>query len=554
MKNLFGAGLPGAATGGMAALLLSGAAFAAPPPPPGTITAAELQATVTFLADDLLEGRQIGRRGHAIAMRYVASQFAAMGLEPAGTQGFYQPISFEERSFASERETLTLTRDDKTSVFVNGVDLSVGPGNVVGAETISAPLVFVGFGLASKELGIDDYAGLDVRGKIVVALAGAPNSLNSEVAAHLARVKTGEAAALGAVGMITVRTIAQATRGPWSKAASTARLPRRNFINPDGSTGGDAGSLKFSANVDDAAAAQLFAGSAMSFVAVQAAAETGAPHGFALTGTVKLDRSNAVTTITSANLLARLAGSDPALTDQLVLLSAHLDHLGMRTGEGDTIYNGALDNAAGVATLLAVARSFAAEKKRPKRSLLFLVTTGEEGGLMGSSYFARYPTVGIERIVSGVNIDMPILTCDFADVIAYGANRSTMGPLVAAAAKKQGLTMSPDPQPVEALFTRSDHYPLVRAGIPAVFLKTGWRDTQGGMTCRDAETLFRRTHYHEPSDDLSRPIDWNVAVKFARINAEISRTIANAHDAPRWYSGDYFGEVFAPAAPKAKRE
>jgi Zn-dependent M28 family amino/carboxypeptidase len=173
---------------------------------------------------------------------------------------------------------------------------------------------------------------------------------------------------------------------------------------------------------------------------------------------------------------------------------------------------------------------------------------------MGSSYFARYPTVGIERIVSEVNIDMPILTCDFADVIAYGANRSTMGPLVAAAAKKQGLTMSPDPQPVEALFTRSDHYPLVRAGIPAVFLKTGWHDTQGGLTCRDAETLFRRTHYHEPSDDLSRPIDWNVAVKFARINAEISRTIANAHDAPRWYSGDYFGEVFAPAAPKAKRD
>ena len=205
MKNLFGAGLPGAATGGMAALLLSSAAFAAPPPSPGTITAAELQATVTFLADDLLEGRQIGRRGHAIAMRYVAAQFKAMGLEPAGTQGFFQPINFEERSFASDRETLTLTRGDKTSVFVNGVDLSVGPGNVVGPETISAPLVFVGFGLASKELGIDDYAGLDVRGKIVVALAGAPKSLNSEVAAHLARVKTGEAAALGAVGTLAQR-------------------------------------------------------------------------------------------------------------------------------------------------------------------------------------------------------------------------------------------------------------------------------------------------------------------------------------------------------------
>lgn len=536
------------------ALIWAGAGSAiAAAPPPGTITAQELQATVTFLADDLLEGRQIGRRGHEIAARYVAAQFKTMGLLPAGTQGYFQPISFEERSFASTQETLTLVRGATRTVFVNGVELAVAPGNVAGPETISAPLVFVGFGIAAPELGIDDYAGVDVRGKIVVALTGAPVALNSEIAAHLGRTKTGEAAARGAIGMIQVRTLLQAERGPWAKTAATARLPRRNFVGPDGTTGGDQAGLKFSASVDDAAAARLFDGSAMSFAAVQAAAVSGTPHGFALNGTAQLDRSNTVTTITSSNLLARLPGSDPALTDQLVMLSAHLDHHGMRSGSGDTIYNGALDNAAGVATLLAVARSFASERKAPKRSLLFLVTTGEEGGLMGSSYFARYPTVGIDRIVSEVNIDMPILTCDFADVVAYGADRSTMGPLVAAAAARQKLALTSDPQPGEALFTRSDHYPMVRAGVPSVYLRTGWRDTQGGMTCRDAENTFRRTHYHEPSDDLSQPIDWNVAVKFARINAEISRTIANTREAPRWYAGDYFGELFAPGAPKAKR-
>lgn len=545
----------GVAASGLAALVMTGSVAAAPAGVvPSTITAAELQASVTFLADDLLEGREIGRRGLAIASRYVVSQFMAMGLEPAGTAGFYQPIRFEERSFASNRETLTLQRGGTMRVFVNGADLSVGPGNVVGPETIEAPLVFAGFGIVSKEMAIDDYAGLDVKGKVVVVLAGAPAALNSEVAAHLARSRAGDMATLGAVGMITVRTLAQAARGPWEKTAKTARQARRSFINPDGLPEGEQGSLKYSASVDDIAATALFDGSAMSFAAVQAAAATGSPHGFALAGSVKLERANEVATITSANLVARLAGSDPALTDQLVLLSAHLDHLGMKPdGDGDRIYNGALDNASGVATLLAVARSFASEPKRPKRSLLFLVTTGEEGGLMGSSYFARYPTVGIERIVSEVNIDMPILTCDFGDIVAYGADRSTMGPMVAAAAKKLGLALAPDPQPSEALFTRSDHYPLVRAGVPAVFLKTGWHDSKGGLTCRDAESVFRREHYHEPSDDLNQPIDWNVAVKFARINAEISRTIANSRDAPQWYKGDYFGELFAPAAPKATR-
>ncbi|MGL4542050.1 MAG: M20/M25/M40 family metallo-hydrolase, partial [Polymorphobacter sp.] len=370
---------------------------------------------------------------------------------------------------------------------------------------------------------------------------------------HLARATPVQAAAHGAIGVITVRTIAQAGRGPFSKTATVARTPRRSFIGADGKADAEQGAVRFTATLDDAAAAKLFDGAAESFAAVRATAEAGAPRGFALAGTVRLDRSNAVTRISSPNVLARLPGSNPALTDQLVLMTAHLDHLGMREGSGDTIYNGALDNAAGVATVLSVARSFAAERKAPKRSLLFLVTTGEEGGLMGASYFARHPTVAIDRIVAEVNIDMPLLTCDFADIVAYGADRSTMGPLVAAAALKQGLQLSPDPQPVEALFTRSDHYPLVRAGIPAVFVKAGWRDTAGGMTCRDADKNFRSTHYHEPSDDLSRPIDWNIAVKFARINAEIARTIANNREAPRWYAGDYFGDAFAPAAPKAVR-
>lgn len=278
---------------------------------------------------------------------------------------------------------------------------------------------------------------------------------------------------------------------------------------------------------------------------------SGAPRGFPLAGTATLQRATAVGTITSPNVVGVLAGSDPALMDQFVLVTAHLDHFGMKAGTGDVIYNGALDNASGVATMLEAARELSSAKRRPRRSVMFVATTGEESGLVGASYFARHPPVRLDRIVAEVNLDMPILTCDFADVIAYGADRSTLGPMIAAAAKRAGLTLSPDPQPVEAIFTRSDHYMLVRAGIPAVFLKTGWRDTQGGTRCRDAESEFRRTHYHEPSDDMKLPIDWNVAVKFARLNAAIVATIADAERPPRWYAGDYFGETFAPGDPKA---
>ncbi|WP_372916278.1 M28 family peptidase, partial [Sandarakinorhabdus sp.] len=165
----------------------------------------------------------------------------------------------------------------------------------------------------------------------------------------------------------------------------------------------------------------------------------------------------------------------------------------------------------------------------------------------------RQPTVDVRRIIADVNIDRPILTCDFGDVVAFGGDRSTIGPVVAAAAKAAKLGLSPDPQPEEAVFTRSDHYPFVRKGVPSVFLKTGWADTTGGMACKEAERLFRTTYYHEVGDQLSLPFDWAAAAKWTRLNTDIIRRLANAPSAPRWYEGDYFGTAFAPGALKAPK-
>jgi len=249
------------------------------------------------------------------------------------------------------------------------------------------------------------------------------------------------------------------------------------------------------------------------------------------------------------NVIGILPGSDPVLKDEYVVLSAHLDHIGVDPRPGrDKIYNGAMDNAAGVATMLEAARAFTSSGKPPRRSILFVALAAEEEGLLGSAFLARNPVIGSGRVVADVNLDMPILLYDFQDVVAFGAEHSTLGPIVAAAGAKMGVTLSPDPMPEENLFVRSDHYSFVKAGVPSVFLVTGFKN--GG---EKAFRAFLRTHYHQVSDDVSLPFDWEAGAKFAKLNYLIAREIADGDTAPQWYDRDPFGERFAPKAPKAPR-
>lgn len=540
-------------------LLLAAAALpliaAAPAPTAADPLGQSFRGHVAFLADDLLEGRGLGSRGHEIAANYIAQHFARLGLQPAGTAGYLQRIQFAESRFASERESAVLDLGTTKLTLENGVGLVVSPGNSAGAEEVSGEMVFVGYGLQDKSQGIDDFAGLDLKGKYAVVLSGAPDGMNSEIAAHLARVtKATGADAAGAIGVITIRTTKEADRLPWDKYASRARLPRRLVLDPAGQPLGDGAGLKVRAAIDDAAATALFAGAPMDFAAVRAAAAKGLVKGFPLPGRFTVRRATSVERISSPNVLALLPGTDKKLANDIVVISAHSDHVGMKAGAKpgeDAIYNGAMDNAAGTATLLEAATALV--KNPPRRTVLFLATTAEESGLLGADYFSRFPTVDVKRIIADVNIDMPILTCDFGDVVAFGGERSTIGTIVAQAARAEKLGVSPDPQPEEAVFTRSDHYPFVRKGVPSVFLKTGWTDTRGGLACKEAERKFRLNNYHEVSDQLDLPFDWNAAAKWTRLNIGIIRTLANAKAAPRWYEGDYFGTAFAPTAPKAPK-
>lgn len=530
------------------ALLIPSPALAASDNTP-LISSGEIRADVGFLADDLLEGRDAGTRGYDLAARYVAARFEAMGLQQTMPGSWYQPV------------TLTIAELDKSVTpaltiggrrFENGGDVIIGAFGREPRQDIEAQAVFVGYGIASAREKIDDYAGLDLKGKFAVALSGAPSGLPSEVSAHLAAEKVVAAQTAGAIGLITIPSKGQLARMPWARLRERGGHPVVGWADAEGRSFSRAPAMVASAHINDAAADALLEGGGVSLETIRKQAAKGSRmKGFPLRPTVRLERSSLVRTANSRNVLALLPGADPALAKEYVLLMAHLDHLGVRSGAkgADKIYNGAMDNAAGVATMLAVAKAFTQDGRRPRRSILFAAVTAEEDGLLGSQFLAKHPVTPPDgRVVAVVNLDMPILTYDFQDVIAFGAEHSTLGPIVQQAAQGVGVTLSPDPLPDEGLFTRSDHYRFVQEGVPAVFLMTGFAGRG-----QDAFRHFLKSDYHQPSDQMSLPFNWEAAAKFARVNYEIAREITDSEEAPRWYLGNFFGDEFAPEAEKAAK-
>ena len=513
-----------------------------------TFSPDRVRADVAFLADDLLEGRGTGTRGYDIAAKYVAARFEALGLSPAGSGGWYQQIPF-----------ITATNDPAmpSAITIAGERMTVGDHFLVGptpvAERIDQTVeaVFVGYGLQDKALGIDDYRGLDVRGKVVVTLSGTPANLPSDVAATLADKKSDVADALGAVGTLTISTPRLESTSPWERSRANNGIARMRWVHPDGRPEIRNPRLVLGGRLSKSATEKLLAGTPLAGGKLEALLKdpNARPKGFALPGKIRFERYSVVDKASSANVLGLLPGSDPVLSKEVVMLSAHLDHLGMIDAKtGDRVMNGAMDNAAGIATMLEAARAFIDSGLRPKRSILFVALTGEEKGLFGSEYLAAYPLPAGRRLVANVNLDMPILTYDFEDVIAFGAEHSTLGEAVGAAAAKAGIALSPDPIPEQQLFVRSDHYSFVQKGVPSVFLVTGFKGPG-----KQASTDFEDKRYHAVNDDLTAPFDWQAGAKFARVNYLIARQLADAAEAPRWYAGNYFGDKFAPDAPRAAK-
>ena len=521
--------LAGAASG----LALASAAMAASPADPQS--AERIKAHITFLADDLLQGREAGSPGYDIAAAYVASQLAQLGVKPGAADGSYFQVVPMMGFRARDEGKLLLSAGGKAAPLVFAEDYLPGRNPRAEVTHVAAPMVFVGYGVVGG--GRDDYAGLDVKGKIVVALLGAPSSLQTEERDYYAnsRTKRLAAEAHGAVGFIAIATPADEQRRPFANSARQWRSWSMTWRDAAGSAFAPAAGAPDLASLSATGAAKLFVGAPASFAEVAAAATPPRfelPFGLGATINTELKPSQ------SANVVGVIEGSDPKLKDEVVVLSAHLDHIGVTPPvNGDSINNGALDNASGVATTLEVARAFK-QGKPPRRTVMFLLNTGEEKGLVGADYFARNPPTS-RPLVADINLDMPVLTYDFTDVVAFGAERSSLGPVVQGAAARMGLKLSPDPMPEEGLFTRSDHFRFVEQGVPAMFLVTGFAN--GGEA---AFKSFLRDHYHKPSDDLSLPIDYAAGAKFAAVNYEIARAVADADARPTWNKGDFFGTLF----------
>ena len=490
---------------------------------------------VKVLADDKMEGRETGSPGEKRAQAYVVEQLKQSGLEPAGTDGFYQPVKLVSRQIIEKDSSLALVRNGKAQRLSFGDD-AILTTRIEPAPEVNAPLVFVGNGLKIPEAGIDDFAGLDLKGKVAVFITGSPARVPGSLSAHaqsLAERWKGLQEA-GAIGCISIPNPFFMDL-PWTRIALNRNHPSMDLDYPEfNETPGG----KLYVVFNPLRAELLFKGSGHSFDEIAELARQRKPlPAFALPVSISAKASMETKHLESANIVARLPGSDPALKDEYVVLSAHIDHLGI--GEpinGDRIYNGAMDDASGTALLLDMAASFKQSPINLRRSLLFLIVTGEEKGLLGSKYFAAHPTVPATSLVADLNEDnyLPIMPLKLITV--YGFAESDLGDRAAEAAARFGVKVQPDPEPLYNGFIRSDQYSFVRRGIPGLamnFSPTNKLDQQA----------FRQwfiDRYHSPSDDLGQPVDKAAEGEFEDIYRMLVVMVANGDSRPQWKQNSFF--------------
>jgi hypothetical protein len=491
---------------------------------------------IQVLADDKMEGRNTGSAGHRKAAQYVAGEFERNGLKAAGTSGYFQPVKFNVTGIAEDSSSLAIVRKGKETPLKLGDDavISVRYGL---AERVDAPAVFTGHGLVIPEKGIDDFAGLDLKGKIVVYLTGGPPSVPSALKAHyssrgerwMAIQKT------GAIGIAEIPN-PKSMDIPWGRA-TLARL------NPTMSVADEKleeiHGMQFSVRINPDHAEKILTGSGHTFSELLALADAGKPlPKFPLNLNFRARVVIKTSQVESQNVIGLLPGSDAKLKDEYVVFTAHLDHVGIgQPINGDRIYNGAMDDASGVASLIEIATMVKEQKITPKRSLLFVAVTGEEKGLQGSRYFANYPTVPRQNIVADINMDMflPLFPLKYLEV--QGLDESTLGNDVRAACEKAGVAVQADKEPDRNLFIRSDQYSFIREGVPALAFKFGY---EKGTPEEKVAKEWLKNRYHAPSDDLNQPVDATAAAQFNRLILDLGQRVANAKDRPHWNSNSFF--------------
>ena len=514
---------------------------------------AALKAHIRFLSDDMLEGRGTGARGGELAAKYIAAQLEALGAKGAGENGsFFQPVSLVGVK-ADPNTTLAISGASGSESFKFADDFVAFTGAQTEQVDVDADLIFVGYGISAPEQKWNDYKGNDdYRGKILVMLvndppatAEEPNLFGGKTLTYYGRwtYKYEEAARRGAAGAILLHTDESAGY-PWSVVRTSNGSWRFDIARRPNDT---TPFLQFRSWVTDASARRMMklAGQDLDALRAGAAKRDFQPVKLNLKG--KLNLKSEVKRVAAPNVVGVIEGSDPQLRNEYVVYSAHWDHLGVGAPnkDGDTIYNGALDNASGVAVVLAIAEHLAnlPPAQRPKRSSLFLFPTAEEQGLLGAEWYAKHPVVPLEKTAANVNLDSMNVLGPTNDFIPLGAERSTLKAVVDAVAKDMGLRVSPDARPEQGSFYRSDHFPFAKAGVPSISLKEG--NDYVGRSKDWGEQQFRAyntAHYHQPSDEMRDSWDFRGMIQEAEIALAIGRRIADMPAKPQFNPGDEFAK------------
>ena len=514
------------------------------------ITAAEIDGHLRFLSSDALEGRAPATRGGRLAAEYIASQLRGFGLRPGLDTSYFQTVPIDV--VTADKASMRVSASDKATATLRFPDdVVVWAGSAVPQSAAKGELVFVGFGATAPEYSWDDYKDVDVKGKILLVLvndppapAAEPNLFGGRAMTYYGRwtYKFEEAERRGAAGMLIVHTTDAAGYG-WqtvvgSWAAGNRMLPRpADQPPPLGARGW----------ITDSAATALLrqAGLDLSELRTRATRRDFRPVPTGIT--LDIAFRNSVQNLKSENVVGVVRGSDPRLRDEYVAFSAHWDHFGIGPAvNGDSIYNGALDNASGTADLLAIARA-AAAGPAPRRSLIFVFVTAEESGLLGSKWFAERPTVPVDKIVANLNVDGGNLLGRSRDLRVLGDTKSSLGPALRAFVRPRGMTLSPDEHPERGYFYRSDHFSFAKAGVPSVSIAAGndyvGRPKGWGLAQMEEFTTKR---YHQPSDEYRPDFDLSGAVQLSEIVLGFGRLLANSAAAPTWNADAEFRAVRKP--------
>jgi len=518
------------------------------------INEATLKAHIKFLADDMLEGRGTGARGGELAAKYIAAQLEAVGAKGAGANGsFFQPVSLVGVK-ADPGTVLTISGASGNESFKFADDFVAFTGAQTESVDADADLVFVGYGINAPEQKWNDYKGADTdyRGKILVMLVNDPPATTSEPNLFGAKALTyygrwtykyEEAARRGAVGVILLHTD-QSAGYPWGVVRTSNGSWRFDIARTSNDT---TPFLQFRSWVTDDAAHRLMklAGQDLDALRAKAATRDFSPVKLGLKG--KLNLKSELKRVAAPNVVGVIEGSDPQLKNEYVVYSAHWDHLGVGAPnkDGDTIYNGALDNASGVAVVLAIAETIARmpPAQRPKRSSLFLFPTAEEQGLLGAEWYANHPVVPLDKTAANVNLDSMNVLGPTQDFIPLGAERSSLKAVVDAVARDMNLRVAPDARPEQGSFYRSDHFPFAKVGVPSISLKEG--NEYVGRSKEWGEEQFKAyntAHYHQPSDEMRDTWDFRGMIQEGEIALAIGRMISDMPEKPKFNPGDEFAK------------